>query len=196
MEHEYTPNQRSGFLRKTLTPPLIVIAALLIWIEESLWVYFKNLTERFARLTWIQRYEAWLQRIPPYPTMIVFFLPGLGLLPVKMAAVWFIAQGHVGSGLAVIAGAKLIGTAIVARSFVICKPKLMTVSWFARSYEMILNIRRYFYDQVLNMPLYIEVRTLLDKMVKRRFFGATPRPGSMSYRWRAILRWLSFRKRT
>jgi hypothetical protein len=66
--------------------------------------------------------------------LLVFLLPSLMLLPVKLLAIWLIAIGQKTLGLLVILLAKLGGTAIVARLFTLTKPALMRMDWFARLY--------------------------------------------------------------
>ena len=42
-------------------------------------------------------------------------------------------QGHAGLGIAVIVLAKLFGTALLGRLFVLTEPQLMQFAWFARA---------------------------------------------------------------
>lgn len=63
----------------------------------------------------------------------MFLLPSLLLLPVKLLALWFIQRGEATLGLAVIVAAKLLGTALVGRLFILTEPQLMQFAWFARA---------------------------------------------------------------
>jgi hypothetical protein len=79
---------------------------------------------------------AWLERrisrLPPYAALAVFLVPTLMLLPVKLLALWLIGKGRAGLGLLVIVAAKVIGTAVVARLFMLTRESLMRLVWFAR----------------------------------------------------------------
>jgi len=75
-----------------------------------------------------------VRRAPPWLALVLFCVPALALLPVKLLALWLIGEGHTLTGLAVILGAKLAGTAIVARLFNLTQPALMQLAWFARWY--------------------------------------------------------------
>ena len=55
------------------------------------------------------------------------------LFPLKLLALWLIGQGQTGLGIAIIVAAKLLGTALVGRLFVLVEPQLMTFAWFARA---------------------------------------------------------------
>jgi hypothetical protein len=110
------------------------LLALLILFEEWGWEPLKRAMAwvmRWAPLAWIERVIA---RLPPYAALVVFMLPALLLLPLKLAALWLIGQGQKLLGLALIVGAKLVGTALVAHLFQLTQPALMTLPWFARLY--------------------------------------------------------------
>jgi hypothetical protein len=111
-----------------------VAFALLILFEEWGWQPLQAALGRIARwppLSWL---EAQLLRLPPYAALAVFAVPGLALLPIKLAALALITQGHTALGLVVIVAAKLVGTAVVARLFSLLRPALMQLGWFARGY--------------------------------------------------------------
>ncbi len=108
------------------------LLALLILFEEWGWEPAKRAMARVMRwppLAWVERGIA---RLPPYAALAVFAVPTLLLLPVKLAALWLIGHGKASLGLAVIAAAKVAGTALLARLFQLTQPALMRLGWFAR----------------------------------------------------------------
>lgn len=184
------------WLKRFLTPPLIVVAALLMWIEEWLWEHLKTLTAWIAKLPLLRWIEKSLERLPPYPTMAVFLLPGALLFPVKLGAVWLMTHGQVLLGLGVIVAAKVIGTAVVARLYVICQPKLMTIRWFARVHDWLTTTRDRLYAAIRAMPLYQATQAKLSafkQTVKHMLRVIRGRRG-LGARWRAIRRWLRRRR--
>ncbi len=60
-------------------------------------------------------------------------MPAILLVPVKLGALWLIANGHATVGIAVIVAAKIVGTSFVGRLFVLVEPQLMQFAWFARA---------------------------------------------------------------
>ena len=62
-------------------------------------------------------------------------MPAAALFPIKLAALWFIHQGHTMAGLLVILAAKLLGTALVGRLFIITEQQLIQFRWFARALQ-------------------------------------------------------------
>ena len=179
------------WLKRLLTPPLIFLAALLMGVEEWLWERLKWLTGWVARFPPIRWYEAAILRLPPYPMMVVFLLPATILIPVKLLAVYWLTQGYWLLSLVLILGAKLLGTAIVARSYVICHPKLMAIDWFRRLHDWLIATRDRLYAAVKAMPLYQAVRDRLSalKEAARRILRKWRGRRGLWARWRAIRRW-------
>ena len=103
-----------------------------------------------APLRWLARlllallilFEEWgweplrraMAALPPYGALLVLLLPSLLILPIKLLALWLIAQGKALLGLLVILGAKLGGTALLAWLFQLIQPALLRLAWFARLY--------------------------------------------------------------
>lgn len=117
---------------------LEVILALVLLFEEWGWRPLVRLLGELRRFRVWARFEDWLQTLPPYPSLLVFALPSILVLPLKLASFWLIASGHVVLAGLLFAGAKVVGTAIVARLFMLLQPKLMAIWWFARAYNWLM----------------------------------------------------------
>jgi hypothetical protein len=124
-------------MRHLLRAPKLLFSwllALLILFEEWGW---EPLARQLAKLGRLPPF-AWLERriaaLPPYAALAVFFVPALLLLPIKLLALWLIGKGRTMLGLLVIVGAKVVGTAVVARLFMLTQASLMKLAWFARWY--------------------------------------------------------------
>ena len=113
----------------------LVVVALLLVFEEWGWEPLQRALARLGRLPVLRQIEAGITRLPPKLALLVFLLPSLLLVPVKLLALWLIARGHSLLGVLVIVAAKLGGTALVARLFVLTRAALMKMPWFARLYE-------------------------------------------------------------
>ncbi len=105
---------------------------LVILFEEWGWEPLQAAIARLVRALKLGRLERLIARLPPYAALVVTFAPVLLAVPVKLAAVWLIARGQVLTGLALIFGVKLIGTAVLAHLFTLTQPVLMQLGWFAR----------------------------------------------------------------
>ncbi len=122
------------FLQRLFNWTLAPILALILLFEEWGWEPLARLLGVLARLPLWARMEAFISRLPPYGALVVFCVPALLLLPVKLLALYWIGRGHTLLGLAVVLGAKLMGTAAVARLFALTQPALMRLAWFAHAY--------------------------------------------------------------
>lgn len=109
--------------------------ALVILFEEWGWDSLSRALGRLAALPPVRWLEARIAGLPPYGALAVFLVPSAMLVPVKLAALWFIAHGHAGLGVAVIVLAKLAGTAVLARLFSLTRASLMQLAWFARWHD-------------------------------------------------------------
>src|SRR5579872_2950651 len=148
-------------LRRVLTPPLLIVAALWMLFEEVLWVRLAALVARLERQPAVARFEARLERLPPYAAMMLFVVPAALLIPIKLLGVYLIATRHALLGIALIVAAKLGITAMVARLFAICRPQLMSVGWFARLHDWVLRLRDDLYARVRAMPGWSRARTVV-----------------------------------
>jgi hypothetical protein len=110
------------------------VLALVVLFEEWGWEPLQRLLGRLARLPVV----AWLERriaaLSPYAALVVFAAPTVLLLPLKLLGFWLLSHGHAAQAVALIVAGKIVGTAVVARLFVLVKPTLMTLPWFARLY--------------------------------------------------------------
>ena len=121
-------------LRRALKAVFHWAIALLILFEEWGWVPLANALARLGRLPVFRWVERSIQALPPYAALLVFFAPSIALLPVKLFALWLIGNGHGFLGVTVIVVAKIAGTAVVARLFMLTRPALMRLPWFASLY--------------------------------------------------------------
>ncbi len=122
------------FLRALFNATLAPLLALVLIFEEWGWEPLSRLIGRLARLPLWARMEAFIAGLPPYAALVLYLVPIVLLLPIKLLALYWINAGHVALGLAVVMLAKIMGTAIAARLFTLTHPALMRLPWFARFY--------------------------------------------------------------
>jgi hypothetical protein len=119
-------------LRRALRAVLLVFVAAILVIEEWGWRPLTAFMGWVAKWPPLARLERFIQGLSPRWALVLFMVPALLLFPVKLAALWLIHQGKAGLGLTVIVLAKLVGTALVGRLFVLTETQLMKFAWFAR----------------------------------------------------------------
>ena len=144
--------------RHPLLAPLLTLAALLLVLEEWLWRQGSRFASGIADwppLAWL---ENAVRRLPPYPALLVFALPGLLLLPVKLLALLAIAHGHPMWGVATFVAAKLGGAVVVARLYVLTLPSLLALVWFARWHNRFIMFKDHVIARLRASPTYVQLR--------------------------------------
>jgi len=124
-----------SIVRGPIIAALNVIAALLVLFEEWGWRPLSAFIARLAKYAPIAAVERLIANLPPYAALFAIALPTVLLVPLKFVAVWLLANHHFASATMLFVGAKLASTALIARVFILTKPALMRIGWFARLYE-------------------------------------------------------------
>lgn len=132
------PSGPARIVLRGLRGILDVFLALILLFEEWGWQPLANLIGRLRRFEIWQRLEVWLQGLPPYGALCAFVLPSCLIFPLKIAAVYLVATGHFVTAALMLIGAKVVGTAILARIFILTQPNLMRIGWFARLYNTLM----------------------------------------------------------
>lgn len=175
-------------LKRVLTPPFIILAALLIWFWEWLWEPLERVMAMIGRWPVLRLIEAWIARAPRYVALACFVIPGAVLLPFKLLGLYFIGHGAAFLGIGTFLAAKVVGTALVARIFALTKPQLMEIAWFARAYAAVVRFKNYVFDALHQHPVYRRTRAMLAAL-RQRLQGV--RRGLFFHgmrRWKAVYR--------
>ena len=128
---------RAGWalIRPSIVFGLNVLLALLLLFEEWGWRPLSNLLAQLARFRIWAMAELWIAGLPPYGALIALGVPSMIVIPTKLIGVYLLATGHIVTATAIIICAKIAGTALVARIFILTKPALMQIAWFRRAYD-------------------------------------------------------------
>jgi hypothetical protein len=145
----------------------VLLAALVILFEDYVWVRITALVAWFARWRLVQRLEGWVLRRGRHTTLALFAVPIACLIPVKLTAVYLIATGHIVTGILVIVVAKVTGTAVAARLFVIARPKLMTFETFVTVYVKALAFKAWAHDVLEKLQVRETIRRLKARLGAR-----------------------------
>ena len=119
--------------RRLLRGVLLILAAAILFIEEWGWRPLTACMAWLAKWPPLARLEAAIRGVSPRWALVLFIVPATLLFPIKLVALWLIHKGHAALGLAVIVAAKLLGTALVGRLFVLTERQLMQFAWFVRA---------------------------------------------------------------
>ena len=115
-------------MRRVLRP-FLVLLALIFLVEAWLWEHLRPLVAWVVDLiAWNRlkaRLAAAIERLPPYPTLLIFLIPPIVLFPFKLLGLWMLAHGSWLGATTVLVLAKLVGTGVAAFIFDLTRPKLL-----------------------------------------------------------------------
>jgi len=174
-------------LHRWLFAPLVYLAALLLLLEDWLWDLGAALMRRLTAWPPLARLEQWICRLGPYAALVLMVLPAVLLFPVKLLALWALANGHALLGLTVIVLAKVVGAAAVARLYLLTRPVLMTIVWFARLLGWFLALKARWIARLQATAAWRQVQALAGS-VRRWRQRASSGPRSWTGRFRRLLK--------
>jgi hypothetical protein len=160
--------KRLSTYRRHLLTPLVYSAALLLLCEEWLWSVGGHALRGLSRWPPLAALERWIGALPPYVALVVFVLPALLLLPVKLLALMAIANGHTLTGLLVILLAKVGGAAAVARLYALTRPTLLSLPWFAHRHGQFMTLKDRWIARLLATPAWRRTGALAAALRRRR----------------------------
>jgi hypothetical protein len=175
-------------LKRLLTAPFVFIAAIIVLFEEWLWDDLQRIAKAVGRLPLLRQIESLVAGLPPYAALAMFGAPSLLLIPVKLAALYFIAHGQPMLGLMTAVGAKLVGTALVARIFVLTQPNLLRINWFAFLHARFLAFKTRVHEAIKSTRFYRAARRLGLRMRAGAAEFLSKRRTLWRSRWGAALR--------
>jgi len=153
-----------GTRMRRLLRPLWIALAVTFLIEAWLWDHLRPVVAAVVAVVPWQRLKAVakvrIERLPPEWTVGIFLIP-LGLVvPLKLVAMWLLAQGDWAGAVGTFVCAKLVGLGVTAFAFDVCRDKLLQLAWFCRVYGWVLAVRRWAHDLV--DPIVRRLRNLVD----------------------------------
>ena len=143
---------------------LVPFAAAVVFLEQTLIRLLNAITAAVARWAPIAALEAWLKKQPPWIALLAFVTPSILILPIKFSAIFFAAHRHFLMAIAAVVIGKVLATAIVARLYVVLRPTLMTVGWFARLDTWFFFWRNRAYAFVRALPAWQKAKAAIDRM--------------------------------
>lgn len=174
--------------KRLLAAPLIVIAVIVILVEEWLWDDLARLAAAIGRLPVFRQIERFVGELSPYRALAVFAAPSLLLLPIKLISLYFISHRRLWLGILVALVGKIVGTAMVARIYALTKNSLLRIAWFARWHDRFMAFKAKTLGAIKASEIYQRAHRLYLRMKTRlrEFFGARGK-SFLLRRWRAAL---------
>src|SRR5262249_53576248 len=82
-----------------------------------------------------------IERLRPYPSLLILAGPLAVVEPLKLAAGFLAGDGHFITGTVMIVCAHAISPFLTGRLFVVVRPKLMKLPWFATVWRRFVKVR-------------------------------------------------------
>ncbi|CAH1649245.1 conserved membrane hypothetical protein [Hyphomicrobiales bacterium] len=136
---------------RRLLKPLWFLLAVLFLVEAWLWDRLAPVVAAIVGLLpwaeWTKTFAAFIERLPPLAVAALFIVPASLLLPVKLLALWLLANEHWFTAVGLLVVAKMLGLGVTAYLFELCREKLLELPWFAWLYRHLLDIRAWAHRQ-------------------------------------------------
>ena len=130
---------------RRLAQPFWVLLAIIFLIEAWLWDHLEPVVEKIVALIPLRQFKHWLSEridaLSPAMTLIVFAVPVIPLLPLKLFGLWLLAHEYWFAAVVTYVFAKFAGVGITAFIFDVTREKLLEMGWFRSLYDFILMIR-------------------------------------------------------
>ena len=175
-------------LKRLVAAPFVLLAAVIILLEDWLWDDLARFAAAIGRLPVFRQIEVFIVSLPPYAALGFFAVPSTLLIPVKLIALYFVGHGHAVAGLLVVVGAKVVGTALVARLFTLTRPNLLRIAWFAWVYERFIAFKARVYAAIKATRAYRTAHQLHLRVRLALKLWLGKRRGFLRRRWNAALK--------
>jgi hypothetical protein len=147
-----------------------ILVALVFLLETWLWDRLEPI------VAWIVGHIPWgglkvafaarVERLSPAATLVVFVIPVVLLVPVKLAGLWLLAHDHWLAAIGLLVLAKLIGLGVAAFVLDATRGKLLQLAWFRAIYERVMSWRDWAHDEV--KPIRRRLRAIVWLIRPRR----------------------------
>jgi hypothetical protein len=141
-------------LQRLLAAPFVLIAAIVVLFEEWRWDDFQRIAASAGGLPLFRKIESFIAGLPPYAALATFGVPSVLLLPLKLAALYLIFYGQPIIGLMTFIGARIVGTALVARIFALTQHNLLRIGWFTWLYDRFLAFKTHVHEAIKSTGVY------------------------------------------
>ncbi|GGC51144.1 hypothetical protein [Chelatococcus reniformis] len=137
---------------RRLLKPLWFLLAVLFLIEAWFWDHLQPVFAWIGRVVPWQRVrralEEAVRHLPPYAALVLFAVPLALVEPMKLLALWHLAEGRLITAVIIFAVAQILALGLSVFLFDLVKPKLLSIAWFARLYAWVIRLKDWAHAQV------------------------------------------------
>lgn len=166
------PRSRPSQWRRLLRLPFEVLLVPLILLDELARPFYRPLLRWIASLRFMHRMEKWIGARHPFAILVLLAIPFAFAEPLKVASLFWIANGHLKMGTIALILAYLTSFVVVERIYSAGRDKLLTIGWFSWLMGILVSLRTTLLDWVHRTALWQAAVRMKDRaaaMVKRWF---------------------------
>ena len=151
-----------GAMKRIFGPIAFVLFAIYFAVDAAFSCATKPLVAWIGRLRPVSSIRAWIVSLNAYSALALFAVPVVVLEPVKPAAAYLMATGHLAFGLGSLFGAEILKLTVVERLFELNRDKLLSIRAFAWGY----GCWRHVMDWVESSVVWHAMRLLRTRIVQ------------------------------
>jgi hypothetical protein len=174
----------AALVSRCVTNALLLVAALVLLVEEWLWDRSTDVFARVGRLPVLRNVESWTRARPPGQAVALFIVPLAVIYPCKVLALLAVGTGYVVAGVAAFLLAKVVATALFARLYQLTEPAILQFHCIRRGRDRFLRLRRFVHHWLNLQPFYRRARCRVRSQSTR-----------IARRYRAVYRLQTQRRR-
>lgn len=170
-------------ISKLIKYPLVAVAMVVILFEEWLWFRLLRLMKAFTSLPLVRSIDPFVRRQNKWVSLMLFAIPEITFVPVKMAVFWLFGAHHAFIGTILFVSAKIAGTATFAWMWDMTEAKITEFGWVRWIQTQVTAVRFWAHNKLINSPTYHEVHgawiqiradwhTRREHWLKRKFRAA------------------------
>jgi hypothetical protein len=123
------------------------------------WEVVAPLVQAIIDLLPLRRLKAWahafLESLPPYPTLLMFIIPLALSEVIKIVAFVAFARGQIFAGSLIYLFAEVVRFGLAAYVWAVCREKLLSIDWVARLHAWLLTVHDWAQAQIAPVKAWI-----------------------------------------
>lgn len=143
---------------RVLSWPAAILILIYFLFEDLFLSWLRPLFRFLGTLAPFAALGRLLQRLPPYVALLVIAVPFIGIEPVKVFSLFWIGIGHFVSGTILLVLSYVVSLFVVERLFHVMRGQLMTIGWFAWSFNKVMAAKAWAIDLARSTALYRTLR--------------------------------------
>jgi hypothetical protein len=163
----HSSRSHSSILGRLLRPPLLVLAVIVVLVDDAFRAAVVPAVRALARLHLVQRVEAAVARLPPYAVLALFVVPLAILEPLKIYGLFLFGEGRFLAGILVFVVAKVVGLGLAERLFAVGRDKLLSIGWFAACHRRVVGIRDVVHDWLETTTFWPKAKVFVARVRDR-----------------------------